>query len=138
MVTGFPPGGTSDTITRRVAAKLSPGYGKTVLVENRAGAGGQLALQSMKQAPADGTVILQTPMSMLGIYPHIYKKLPYDPAADVVPVSLGAVFDFGLAVGPMVPASVKTVEEFLAWLQGQPDERQLRLAGRGRHAALHR
>ncbi len=131
MVTGFPPGGTSDTITRRVAAKLAPGYGKSVLVENRAGAGGQLALQSMKQAPADGTVILQTPMSMLGIYPHIYKKLPYDPVADVVPVSLGAVFDFGLAVGPMVPASVKTVEEFLAWCKANPMQANFGSPGAG-------
>ncbi len=120
VVTGFPPGGTSDTICRRVAAKLAPGYGKSAVVENRTGAGGQIAVQSMRQSPPDGSVILQTPMSMLGIYPHIYKKLPYDPAADVTPVSLGAVFDFGFAVGPAVPASVKTMEEFLAWCKANP------------------
>ena len=115
LITGFPPGGTSDTICRRVASKLAPGYGKSVVVENRAGAGGQIAVQSMKQMPADGTAILQTPMSMLGLYPHIYKKLQYDPQTDVMPVSLGAVFDFGFAVGPAVPASVRNIPEFLAW-----------------------
>ena len=120
VVTGFPPGGTSDTICRRVAAKLAPGYAKSAAVENRTGAGGQLAVQSMRQAPADGTVILQTPMSMLGIYPHIYKKLPYDPVGDVVPVSLGATFDFGFAVGQAVPATVKTMEEYLAWCKSNP------------------
>ncbi len=120
VLTGFPPGGTSDTICRRVAAKLAPGYGKSVLVENRAGAGGQLAIQAMKQMPADGSVILQTPMSMLGVYPHIYKKLPYDPVADVVPVSLGCTFDFGFAVGPAVPADVKTLNDFLAWAKANP------------------
>ncbi|MBL8344566.1 MAG: Bug family tripartite tricarboxylate transporter substrate binding protein [Rubrivivax sp.] len=131
VVTGFPPGGTSDTICRRVAAKLAPGYGKSVVVENRTGAGGQIAVQSMRQSPADGTVILQTPMSMLGIYPHIYKKLPYDPVGDVVPTSLGAVFDFGFAVGPAVPASVKTMEEFLAWCRANPGQSNFGSPGAG-------
>lgn len=120
IVTGFTPGGTSDTICRRVAEKLRPGYGRSVLVENRTGAGGQIAVQAMKSVPADGTTILQTPMSMLGIYPHIYRKLPYDPVADLTPVSLGAVFDFGFAVGPQVPASVTTMPEFLAWSRANP------------------
>ena len=120
IVTGFPPGGTSDTITRRVAAKLPASYAKATVVENRTGAGGQLAIQALRQMPNDGSVILQTPMSMLGIYPHIYKKLPYDPVADVVPCSLGATFDFGFAVGPAVPATVRNVEEFLAWCKANP------------------
>ena len=115
IVTGFTPGGTSDTICRRVAERLKPGYAKTVVVENRSGAGGQIAIQFMKTVAPDGSTILQTPMSMLGIYPHIYKKLPYDPMADLTPVSLGAVFDFGFAVGPAVPASVKNIADFLAW-----------------------
>ncbi|HSW27135.1 MAG TPA: Bug family tripartite tricarboxylate transporter substrate binding protein [Burkholderiaceae bacterium] len=122
IITGFPPGGTSDTICRRVASKLAPGYGKSVVVENRAGAGGQIVIQGMKQLPPDGTAILQTPMSMLGIYPHIYKKLQYDPIADVTPVSLGAIFDFGFAVGPAVPASVRNIAEFLAWCKANPTQ----------------
>jgi tripartite-type tricarboxylate transporter receptor subunit TctC len=120
IVTGFPPGGTSDSICRRVAEKMAPGYAKTAFVENKTGAGGQIAIQFAKTAPADGTVLLQTPMSMLGIYPHIYKKLSYDPINDVLPVSLGCTFDFGFAVGPLVPASVKTVPEFLAWCKANP------------------
>ena len=131
VITGFPPGGTSDTISRRVAAKLSPGYGKSVQVENRTGAGGQLAIQAMRQMPSDGSVILQTPMSMLGIYPHIYKKLPYDPVADVTPASLGAVFDFGIAVGPAVPASVRNLEEFIAWCKANPDKANFGSPGAG-------
>lgn len=122
LVTGFSAGGTSDTICRRVADKLRTGYARSAVVENKTGAGGQIAIQAMKGAPADGSVVLQTPMSMLGIYPHIYKKLPYDPLADVVPVSLGCIFDFGFAVGPSVPASVKTVPEFLAWCKANPNE----------------
>ena len=120
IITGFPPGGTSDTICRRVAAKLAPGYGRSVVVENRTGAGGQIAIQGVRTLPPDGATILQTPMSMLGVYPHIYRKLAYDPVADLSPVTLGCTFDFGFAVGPAVPASVRNVTEFLAWCKANP------------------
>ena len=120
IVTGFAAGGTSDTLCRRVAMKLSPDYARTAVVENKTGAGGQIAVQFVKGAPADGMTILQTPTSILTIYPHIYKKLPYDPVADLTPVSLACIFDFGFAVGPAVPLSVKTVPEFLAWAKANP------------------
>ncbi len=120
IVTGFAAGGTSDTTCRRLATKLSPEYAKTAVVENRTGAGGQIAVGYVKGRPADGSTILQTPTSILTIYPHIYKKLPYDPVTDITPVSLACVFDFGFAVGPAVPASVKTVPEFLAWAKANP------------------
>jgi len=121
IVTGFPPGGTSDTLCRRVADKLRGDYTRSALVENKAGAGGQIAVQSMKGAPTDGSVILQTPASMLMIYPHIYKKLAYDAFTDVTAITLACNFDFGLAVGPAVPAAVKTVPEFLAWCKANPE-----------------
>jgi tripartite-type tricarboxylate transporter receptor subunit TctC len=131
VITGFPPGGTSDTICRRVASKLAPGYGKSVVVENRVGAGGQIAVQSFKSMPPDGSALLQTPMSMLGVYPHIYKKLQYDPVNDVVPVSLGATFDFGFAVGPAVPGSVRNIGEFLAWCKANPTQANFGSPGAG-------
>lgn len=68
-------------------------------------------MQFVRNAPADGATILRTPMSMLGIYPRIDKKLPYDPVADSAPVSLGAMFDFGFAVGLAV-LSLKTLNPF--------------------------
>lgn len=120
IITGFAAGGTSDTICRRVATQVAPGYAKTAVVENRTGAGGQIAIQFVKSAAPDGATMLQTPTSMLTIYPHIYKKLAYDPVVDLAPVSLGCVFDFGLAVGPAVPLNIKTVPEFLAWAKANP------------------
>ncbi len=120
IVAGFAPGGTADIVSRRVADKLHPGYAKNAVVENKTGAGGQIAVQFVKTAAPDGATVLLTPMSMLGIYPHTYKKLPYDPVADLTPVSAAATFDYGFAVGPMVPASVKTVPEFLAWCRANP------------------
>ena len=121
IITGFAAGGTSDTVCRRVAEALRGGYARTAVVENRTGAGGQIAINGVKAAPADGTVMLQTPASMLTIYPHIYKKLQYDPFKDLVPVSLACTFEFGLAVGPAVPASITTVPEFLAWTKANPN-----------------
>lgn len=120
IITGFAAGGTSDTLCRRVATKLAPGYANSAVVENRTGAGGQIAVSAVKSAAPDGATILQTPTSILTIYPHIYKKLPYDPVADLTPVSVACIFDFGFAVGPAVPASVKSVPEFLAWAKANP------------------
>jgi len=120
IITGFAAGGTSDTLCRRLATKMSPDFARTAVVDNRTGAGGQIAIQFVKSQPADGTTMLQTPTSMLTIYPHIYKKLPYDPMVDLTPVSLACVFDFGFAVGPAVPLDVKTVPDFLAWAKANP------------------
>ena len=122
IVTGFPAGGTSDNICRRVATRLTGTYATNAVVENKTGAGGQIAIQFVKTQPADGSVLLQSPTSMFSIYPHIFSKLPYDPVADVTPVSLGCVFDFGFAVGPLVPAGVKNVNDFVAWAKANPTQ----------------
>ena len=123
IVTGFPPGGTSDTLCRRVAENLRGGtYTKSAVVENKAGAGGQIAVQAMKGAPTDGSVILQTPASMLMIYPHIYKSLAYNAFTDVTAVTLACSFDFGFCVGPAVPDSIKDIPGFLAWCKANPDK----------------
>jgi tripartite-type tricarboxylate transporter receptor subunit TctC len=120
IVTGFAAGGTSDTLCRRVATRMAPDYAKTAVVENKTGAGGQIAVTTVKGAAPDGATMLQTPTSILTIYPHIYKKLPYDPIADLTPVSVACVFDFGFAVGPAVPANVKTVADFVTWVKANP------------------
>lgn len=122
ILAGFAAGGTVDTLARRVATQLSSGYAKAAVVDNRTGAGGQIAILALKASAPDGATLLATPMSMLGIYPHTYRKLQYDPVADLTPVSLGVVFDMGFAVGPQVPASVKTVPEFLEWCKAHPGD----------------
>jgi tripartite-type tricarboxylate transporter receptor subunit TctC len=121
IVTGFAPGGTSDILCRRVADVMRNGtFAKNVTVDNKTGGGGQLAIQSLKGAATDGSVILQTPSAMVTIYPHIYKKLAYNPLTDLVPVTLASEYEFGLAVGPSVPAAVKTVPEFQKWCKANP------------------
>ena len=90
------------------------------VVENKPGAGGRIALDLLKTAPADGSVLAMTPFSMLALYPHIYTKLGYDAMNDFVPVGTASLIHHGLAVGPLVPASVKTVKDFLAWAKANP------------------
>ena len=136
IIVGFAPGGTIDLAARRVADKLHPGFAKNAIVENRTGAGGQIAVVAVKNAAPDGATILITPTSPLSLHRYTYKSLPYDPAADVVPVSGAAMFDYALAVGPLVPAEVRTVADFLAWCKAHPSQANFGSAGAGSAANL--
>ena len=131
IICGFPPGGTTDLVARSVAEQLAGSYARTAVVENRAGAGGRLAADAVRQAAADGSVMLLTPGSMLFLYPHIYKQLPYNPFADFVPVSVGANNVHALAVGPMVPEAVRTVPDLLAWWRAHPKRTHYASPGAG-------
>ncbi|PQA83178.1 twin-arginine translocation pathway signal protein [Limnohabitans sp. TS-CS-82] len=124
IVNGFPAGGSADVTSRRIGDKLgNSSYTKNgAVVENKTGAAGRIAVETVKAAPADGSVLLLTPYSMTAIYPHIYSKLSYDPFKDIVPVAMGSMLSHGLAVGPMVPASVKNVKDYLAWAKANPND----------------
>ena len=131
ILIGFAAGGTIDLVGRRVADKLGRSYARTAIVENRTGAGGQIAVQQVKSAAPDGATILLTPSSPVSLHLYTYKKLPYDPAADLTPVSGAAQFDYALAVGPLVPASVRTASEFLDWCKSNPSAANFGSAGTG-------
>jgi tripartite-type tricarboxylate transporter receptor subunit TctC len=120
LLSGYPPGGTTDTIARRVAEKMRVTNGKNVVVDVKTGAAGQIAIAALKNSPPDGSALLVTPMASLAIYPHTYKKLPYDPVLDLQPVSLACTFESALGVGPRVPASVQTVQDFIKWCKESP------------------
>ncbi len=129
---GFPAGSSGDTVARRVAEKfLGTAYAKNAgVVENKPGAGGRIALEALKAAPADGSVLAVAQVSAIANYPHIYSKMNYTDK-DFAPVSIGAIMHHGLAVGPMVPASVKTVKDFLAWAKANPKEASYGSPGAG-------
>lgn len=120
IILGSPPGSALDTLCRFAAEGLQPGYSRSVVVETRGGASGQIAVSAVKSAPADGMTILATPMPHMGIFPFSYRKLPYDPISDFAAVGMGAKFDLAFAVGPAVPASVKTFADFVAWVKATP------------------
>lgn len=119
VLCGFPAGGTTDAVSLRVADKLRPGYAKVVLVDNKAGAGGRLAVDELKRSPPDGSSLLLTPASMITLYPHIYRNMTYT-ADDVTPVCTAGLLVFGFGVGPAVPESVKSLRDYLAWAKANP------------------
>jgi tripartite-type tricarboxylate transporter receptor subunit TctC len=121
IIVGFPPGGTTDVMARKVADKLRGAYARAVIVENRPGAGGQLGVVALKDAAPDGGTLLLTPSSMLTIYPNTYRTLQYK-LDDVAPVSLAMYTHHVLSVGPAVPDSVKTLKEFFGWAKANPDK----------------
>ena len=122
MVVGFPPGGAADSVARLLAEQLRGSYAPSVIVDNKAGAGGRLGAQAVKAADADGSVLLVTPASVLTIYPHVYRKLGYDTLADFAPVSSAAKVTFAFSVSSAVPASVKTLADYVAWAKANPKD----------------
>jgi tripartite-type tricarboxylate transporter receptor subunit TctC len=131
IVVGFPPGGAADSVARLLAEQLQGKYAPTVIVDNRAGAGGRLGAQIVKAGESDGSQILLTPASILTIYPHVYKKLAYDTMTDFVPVSSVAKVTFALSVSSAVPASVKTVADYVAWAKANPKDANFGSAAAG-------
>ncbi len=129
---GFPAGSAGDSVARRVAEKLAgSAFTKNAgIVENKPGAGGRIAVETLKNSPADGSTLALAPVSALSVYPHIYPKLTYTPA-DVTPVSIAAIMFHGLAVGPAVPAEVKTLKDFLAWAKANPGQASYGSPGAG-------
>lgn len=118
VVLGFPAGGSSDTVARLLADRMRGVYAPSLLVENRAGAGGRLAVEHVKAAQANGETILQTPATILTIYPHLYQQtLRYDPLVDLVPVTTVCSFAYAFTVRADHPA--KTLAEFIAWSKEQ-------------------
>jgi tripartite-type tricarboxylate transporter receptor subunit TctC len=115
LVVGFPAGATGDRIARAVAPSLAASLGTTVIVENKAGAAGQLAVELVKNAPADGALLLQTIGSSMAIYPHTYKVLRYRPFEDFIPIGTVATVPIVLVAATTTPA--KTLGEAVALLK---------------------
>ncbi len=135
IIVGFPAGGASDSVARLLAEQLRGSYATTVLVDNKPGAAGRLGVQAIKSGPADGTQLLVTPLSVMTIYPHSYKKPGFDTLADFAPVGSVAKVPFALSVSSAVPASVKSVKDYLAWAKANPKDANFGSAAAG--AAPH-
>ncbi|MFM2065590.1 MAG: hypothetical protein RLZZ584_499 [Pseudomonadota bacterium] len=115
LLVGFPPGGGTDAIARLLAEKLKDELGTQVLVENKPGAGGQLAAQALKAAPADGSTFFLSHDHTITILPLVVKNPGYDSARDFVPVAGFATFVNALAVSGGTPA--KSVGEYVSWVK---------------------
>lgn len=122
VIVGFPAGGATDIVARMVAEAIQGKYAETVVVQNRPGAGGQIAAAFVKGQPADGATLLFTPAFPMAIHPHVYKDMRYDTLKDFVPVATTHFGTLALSVGPAVPADVKTLKDFIAWVKANPDK----------------
>ncbi len=133
IVVPFAPGGSTDVIARMVAQKLTTLWGQTVVVENRAGAGGNVGADVVAKSPADGYTLLMASGSIT-INPHLYKNMPFDTKKDLVPVS-------NVASGPMlvvVPdgSPAKTLKDLIAMAKAKPGALNFGSAGVGSQVHL--
>jgi len=129
LLVGFPPGGSFDAIARLLAEKLKDELHRPVVVENKPGAGGRLVVETLKMAPADGSVVMLGPDALTSIYPLTVRKLSYDPKTDLVPIS--SILEFPFALGMGTEPNVKTLPEYVKWAKANPDKANFGHPARG-------
>ena len=129
LVVTVPPGGAADFVARLIGAKLSDALGQTVVISNRAGAGGTTAAAQVAKSDPDGYTLLLNTIATHGIGPHIYANLPYDPVKDFSPVILIAKLPLIMAVNAEVPA--RSVNDVIALAKAKPNELSFCSAGSG-------
>lgn len=120
IVVGYPPGGASDRAARLVADRLQQLLKRTVIVENRVGAGGRLAAQQLVNTSPEQTVLMIGNPAVMSVAPAIYKDLKYDVQKDFVAVAGATDYEFGVAVGSALP--VKEVSHMMAWIRSNPEK----------------
>jgi tripartite-type tricarboxylate transporter receptor subunit TctC len=118
VIVNFPPGGAADQIARAVGEPLHQALGQPVVVENKAGSGGNIGGDAVAKSPPDGYTLLMSSGGMVSVNPHIYPKMSFDPTKDLVPVAAAARVLVFLVTRPDFPAS--NVKEFFAYLKANP------------------
>ncbi|MBT2326867.1 twin-arginine translocation pathway signal protein [Variovorax paradoxus] len=123
IIVPYPPGGSTDVLARLIASKLQGTYAASVIVENKTGAAGRIAMDFVKNSdPNSGTVLINS-SSSFSVYPYVYKKLGYSPLTDFTPVSTLCDFEFTINAGPAVPSEVKTLPELVRWVKADAPSR---------------
>jgi tripartite-type tricarboxylate transporter receptor subunit TctC len=118
MVVGFAPGGGTDTVARIVAQKVGASVGQSVVVENKPGAGGNVATSDVARSAPDGYTILLGSVGSLAVAPHLVAKLPYDPLRDLAPITMAVEFANVLVVQPSLQTN--TLAEFVKLAKEKP------------------
>jgi tripartite-type tricarboxylate transporter receptor subunit TctC len=129
ILVGFPPGGSVDVIARLLAEKLRASLGQNVIVDNKPGAGGRVALNEVKRAAPDGQTLVLSPSGALVIQPWLYSNLGYDPIKDFTAISRVTTFDFAVTAGPGAPAG--DLKAVLAWMKANPGKANYATSGAG-------
>jgi tripartite-type tricarboxylate transporter receptor subunit TctC len=134
IVVPFVAGGATDVVARLLAQKLTEAWGQSVLVENRAGAGGNIGADVVAKSPPDGYTMLMTSGSIVTANPYIYKSMTFDPAKDLVPITNVATGPQVIVVNTNVPA--KDLREFIAMAKAAPGKVNYGSAGVGTQTHL--
>lgn len=134
MIVPFPAGGAADIMARSLAMQLGEALGQQVVIDNRGGAGGTLAVEAVARAPADGYTLLFATMGTQAINPALYPKLRYDPVKDFAPVALTHITPRVLVVGPSVKS--QSVAELIALAKARPGQISYGSAGNGSSSHL--
>ena len=129
ILVGFAPGGGTDIMARIVAPRLSEKLGQPVIVENRPGAGGNLATEAVVKSAPDGYTLLMGTIAALAVNPTLYKDLPFDPMTDLAPISMGVSLANVVVVHPSVP--VNSLSELIALARQQPGKIAYSSSGNG-------
>src|SRR5688572_9663300 len=129
LMVGFAAGGATDTAARIIAKKLSENLGVSVVVDNKAGAGGNIAAQQTANAAPDGHLIHLSSVGPLSVAPHLVKNLAYDPQKDLTPLTMGVIFSNVLVVHPSIPAN--NLAEFIALAKKAPGKYEYGSTGVG-------
>ena len=129
LIVTVPPGGAADLVARVMAQKLGDSLGQTLVVDNRAGGGGQIAAETVAKAQPDGYTMLLGSITTHGIGPHMYSKLPYDPVRDFAPVCLYATMPMIMVANAQLP--VKSVGELIALAKAKPNSISFASSGSG-------
>ncbi len=129
LVVPFTAGGSTDTVARIIAEKLTPRLGQPVVVENRAGAGGSVGSDAVAKSAPDGYTMLVGTSSTMAILPYLYRKPPYDPNKDFAPVVLLGTADIMVVVNSGVP--IGSIKELLAYAKGNPGKLTFASGGNG-------
>src|SRR3954468_2367161 len=132
IIVPFGPGGASDLMPRIVAERLAPLWGQPVVIDNRAGAAGNIGMEAGAKAVPDGYTLLAAPNGNLVVNPHMYSKLSYDVFRDLVPVTRIAAVQNVLVVHPDIPA--KSMKELIALAKAKPGELTFASPGNGSQA----
>ncbi|MEY2660313.1 MAG: hypothetical protein RLZZ123_1485 [Pseudomonadota bacterium] len=129
IVVNFPPGGAADQIARAIGTPLAEALGQSVVVENRAGANGNLGGEVVARSAADGYTLLMSSGGMVSVNPHIYARMPFDPVKELTPVASAARVLVFLVTKPSLP--VNTAQEFLDYVKANPGRLSYGSAGNG-------
>jgi tripartite-type tricarboxylate transporter receptor subunit TctC len=129
VIVNFPPGGAADQLARAIGVPLAEALGQPVVVENRGGANGNIGGEAVAKAPNDGYTLLMSSGGMVSVNPHLYSKMPFDPAKDLIPVAAAARVLVFLEVKPTLP--VNNVREFLAYMKANPGKLSFGTPGNG-------